>query len=424
MPGTTYRSAAKWLTTALGSALIGASVSAYLSRPRIQVQLQAFTTQAMEPTAVQRNQEIDANPDLVKLTETHRWLPTLRARMTVGDYMETLKSILEVSEVLIPTFANLRRDLAAWPSEKSGRDAAFSAFHFFRVHGDTVRPHLWGEVKRQGGRIFDPAEIDSTAQPFIRYRIDEDGDLSLNVGVMRVPFTWSTQVDFGQLRDELQSTAQYAALSVAYGDPTGLAAIRKEIDNLLVDEASMMEGKKLAESELRSLSNWVVRVTVTNSGGRPLAISPRAALYLNTRGRDVSPPSGATHLDRDIRIELEQTISVKRQVSIDGVGSTETDEVRGSEEPIIIEGGRATSIAFRSVKRIRELPDAHSLVWLFEKDPVPARLALLPLTDEIRTPAGSNPVWSGAARFAEVSFEEAFPGEVDWDGNGIGWLGD
>lgn len=409
-----FASAGRWTLAVLVSAAIGAYVNSYLSRPRLQIQLHGISAEAIKPSELEQKKKIDTSADLAARVERSTWLPSFNPKSSIDDYMDTLEEIQTIASSVGPSIAEVRKDLSQWPTGQGGRDAAIAAFRFLRRYSTIFLGHIWGEVKREGVARLQPLQIDDSAPIFVPYRKDADGDFGLNIGVARLPIVWSTEVDSGDLTDELRLTAERIVQAVAYGDRDGLAAIRQEIDKILVEEASIEECRKLAEDELQRLSHWVVRATVTNAGGRPIAISPRGALYVHSKGREVQLPTGAEIIDRDIQLELEGTRTAKSRVSLEGLGSMDTKSVERSDEPIIIEGGKAVSVSLRTVRRIWELPESNSLSWLFREGSAPARIALLPLTGTATGAAAPEPAWSNDGQFTQLSFEKAFPETVEW----------
>ena len=93
---------------------------------------------------------------------------------------------------------------------------------------------------------------------------------------------------------------------------------------------------------------------------------------------------------------------------------TQTPLLRDSDSPIVIDGGHATSVTFRSIGRVRELQNGPVVLDFYRKRNLKCVLATLPITSTPNTFGSSSLAWSKPIAFNDASFEELFPKNAVW----------
>lgn len=372
------------ITTVVSYVASAPDVSATVARVSIKAVASVHTSTSL----------VSVDPELADLTKESSWVTTLED-MPEGDYLKALQELLSNTRRIVRDMNDLSEDLGNWAITRDNAVDILSTFNLLHEHQSIFIAHVFGEVSRTGDPVisYSGREVSDGA---IAVNIDEDGDFQLQHDAQVINIWWSVvpQVsDRGASPRPLRSTARALAYGLAAGDPGVLQQIRDQGEFLLSELDLHRRIVERVRAELRAWSAWSISVLVSNSGRDPMSLSPRAALYL-VPGNQVDSMRVALELRRTQEASLE-----------DVTGPVLTD----LDEPVVVPGGSALSIAFRSSDLIRSGGINERLLAAFDGTGTAARLSLFPLTERLGGLGGQTWVHTPVFAFAEFEFERVFP---------------
>jgi len=270
----------------------------------------------------------------------------------------------------------------------------------------------------QGLGIFHKSKPQKkTTLPYYGIKQDDDGDFFVMSGSETLQLAW-TIYPTGVAKKEMKETFARFAEAVAYGEEDDLNDIHALVERILATEAGARDYRAKLEAEINSYARWTVKAIITNSGKEPVSLSPAAALYVGTQGQKYLDPQGVqSALEGDYRIEMTNTEESMTMGTKTGGGTmslTPTPMLANSDTPIILPGGSAAAITFRSLGRVREIPDGPIVLDFYRKRNLKCVLLALPITSTPNTFGSPGLAWSEPIAFNEASFGQLFPKNAIW----------
>jgi hypothetical protein len=403
--------------------LIGAYIQTQIEKADLQVQVTSvsITTPTLEQLLAEEMQNllhktgesrpIAPNQELIKLTKEHTWLPNVDTRVSINDYLNNLLTIEDKAVRLLKQMADLREGLTKWP--KNINDNSIDVvYDFLRDNSDIILGHIFGELRRSQILFSSNSPEAEGRKKLFDLEIDNDGDIFVDSGLKRLPIIWSNRARTPQEVTKFQSMAERIANAVAYGVESDLEQLREISQSILQEEATTLKAEKEASKEIQLYSYWAVTATISNNGRNSIAIAPQSALYLKSKGLTVKHDDGTTEtVQGNIKIPLNLAISGKRSVRMDNVNLDVSYE-EFSNSPVVVGGGTAVSVTFRSSERIVFLEEGKNSLAIFEGVGTKSVLAILPLTADKLSFDKTRGYFSEDTVFQEINFNHIFPDDV------------
>lgn len=376
---------------------VGAYIPQTLAQPRLDLRVARVSIE--EPTAtLSPEMQAAVDPVLKDLVANHSWIGSFpNGPLSVADYQVELRRIHDQGRRIALSMRALERALNGWATAGSDAQRARKGFELVHPHQGLIMAHIWGEVGRRAEPILDA--VDPTTPHHIDLRTDADGDFVLVDGVQSIPIYWSPETTGGSVpAAAFRETGEAIAYGIATGNREFMRQFRDEMTNMLLELDETEQIVDLAKTELRRHSYWFLSVILTNSGADPVSISPRARLYMQV------PPQ---QTEGSVVGATELTMSL-RAARLERDESTGARQIADADDPIIVPGGSAISVGFRSNQRIDEDVLGGQLLTVFDSTGLPGIMAVLPITRHIGSLRPATVV-TADMEFREFSYIENFP---------------
>ncbi|MFN0066569.1 MAG: hypothetical protein ACKVYV_02935 [Limisphaerales bacterium] len=418
-----------YLAALFVAGFVGAWIKAQTEKAGINIQITSAT--ARTPTDEQLMSDmldqvlrggepaarVAAEPRLKELAATHTWLrsPSEDSR---NDYLRSLLDIQETANEILQDMKALRTDLREWPSSSFDGSQLDTVYQILGNHIGIISGHIFGETRR-GALVFAGSKP-KTEGLTKRFQIttDNDGDYFVDNKIMRLPIIWSTRSRTKAEGERLKEVAERLADAVAYGIAADLQDLKQSLEKIFQEEGSTIEVASLVERELQLYSRWQVTATIANNGKDTIALDARTMLYLQSKDRRyLDSDRKEQKLEANQRIGLVMAIEEKRHLSREGY-NFEVRSTRTTSSPILVRGGEAVTVTFRSIDPIGQGPEGERVLSLFKSEGCPCLLAVLPLTQSKLDLGKRGPILSSEGTFREVKFDTLFAQDlVSWPNN-------
>lgn len=408
------------------SALVGVWVKGQAEKAELRVRISSITT--LPPTVqqlvmnqldktlqgAQRADPVTADERLKALTLNHSWLPQPDEESR-DAYIASLLQISDTADDILRSMSDLRAEMEEWPQsyEATARD---SIFRMVREHVELVLGHVFGEAKR-GTQMFEgPEPALGGLTPRYRTERDDDGDIHLVQGKLVLPIPWTQYAESNADREKYRPIAERLARAISYGVPADLDALKVSLGRIFQEEASTAEIMSIVDRELLRHSHWFVTVTIANTGKDTVAVDPRGMLYLKTAGLHYIDHNGAEQtLKTNKRIAVIAVTESRRELAVRSLTTELKADLKASlpaGSPVIVRGGEALTVAYRSTEAIGQQGEGETFLSLFKGDGAPCVLAVVPLTRSKVDPEAQGPSISTLGAFREVKFDSMFAEDV------------
>ena len=406
------------------SAFVGVWINAQAEKAGLVVQVTSVTVRTPSEEQLmsdgidqllggESRESVTAEAQLKRLSAEHSWIKSPDEGSRV-DYMRSLLDIQSTANTLLARMKALRADLASWPSPDAGTQLD-AVYRILREHGEVITSHILGETDR--GVVIFAADKPNYELLSKRYEleVDDDGDFFVDSGKMRLPILWSMQRRGGAVvKTRRRDVAERLALALVYGVTQDLQDLKRSLDKMFQEEGSTIDILSLVERELQINSYWEATATIANNGKDTVALDPRTMLYLQTKDRYYLDREKKQHrLDTNLRVGMTLVSEGKRMLEIGSGISLEISSARVSSSPIMVRGGEAATVTFRSVAPIGQMPDGEQVLSLFKGDGCPCRLTVLPLTQSKLEFGPRRMVVSRDGTFREVKYDTLFAQELE-----------
>ncbi len=344
------KKALPWLGSAVAGAIIAYLVPFFLSSEQLNVTklpvLFAELRVDSESSAAKPLSERTVN-ELARLTEQSEWANTIKAAdlENFTDQKEKLKTVDDQVSDVIPTLRPAVETLGDWPTvDFRTMNEAVKFFDILQDNLVAIDGALSGEVRRNEVDMsqFRDVTPQNRQYRFFRISINTDGNYFIEYQTKRIPLLWTRVKDNQFERENLRKV--YAQLAVAVAD--GNAALLQPVLQILrstQEQLMILERiQSILEDDPGSMvflkrTRLVVRLLLTNTGGRSAAVVPEARL-------DIAPlkNAGGNKIEQQEPFYLVAT-------SEEAATNEETDLDRVPvKEAIIVAPGESKLITFVS----------------------------------------------------------------------------
>jgi hypothetical protein len=402
---------------AIVAAIVAGFIGAYNSRPRLRVAIFAPNLAEVVPDEESDQIQVSAASNIMQECGRSLWIICFDSADNLRQYLKEIKAISALLQSKIEEIPPLRNAVVEWPKQVSDKNSLAKVYEILRENEDIVMFQVILEV-RQGMKVFHkPKPYKGTRLPYYVLKEDDDGDFFVLSGTESLSTRWTTY-PMGGPKKELKETFARFAEAVTYDEEDDLNDIHSVIERILAAEGEARNYRVKLEAEINSYSRWTIQTIITNSGRDPISLSPHASLYVSTQGQKYVDSQGMqSALDGDYRIEMTNTVDTGTLSGNNGGGfisMTQTPLLRNSDSPIVIDGGHATSVTFRSIGRVRELQNGPVVLDFYRKRNLKCVLATLSITSTPSTFGSPGLAWSKPIAFSDASFEELFPKNAVW----------
>ena len=400
-----------WFGGLMAAGLIGAAANSYFERPRLGVEVVSIGIREVDPASESEQEKVLADPEILALAAKSSWAPQFESKSSLQLYLLELRRALRDLSDAADRMSVLRESLDRWPRQIHDEESVNRIIEILWSNDDLVNEFLIRNYQEDQTVFRSPVPTYAARRPYHRVESDSQG-YYIALGRKRLQLVCQDAHQHSATEcARFLRTAGRLAHALAFGDSADLVDFRNTLQLMLNDEVPIRTLTGRVEEELKAHSYWYVRGLITNSGKNPVSISPDASFYLNTDGRKFrDSKTGVEHeLDADIRVFLRALRAVP--------ASEGRTVLVPSDEPIVIDGGEAISVVFRSTSRIRDLKEKDLFAQFFPSPDLYGRLAILPITSHVAQIGGpSEPVLSTPTAFAQFSVAEKFPKEVGFPG--------
>ena len=410
-----------YLLGLVASALVGALVKAYFERadPDIKVTSVRVLTPTTEQLLAEGINEqlrgtassgsIIINSRLEELANDHNWLPSLDSDISHNDYLIYLITTRDKANDIASSMAQLRNDLKEWPPRIDNRSID-KIYELIRNHAELINASVFGRIRRNQTVFRGPEITEFTQTPLYDIDVDDDNDIFLDSGSKRLPIVWSTHPRSPKERKECEACARRLANAIAYMVVDDLNDLKQVITGILNEESPTKEILQIIDRELQLNSFVVTSATIANDGKTTMSFDPRAALYLHTKEIEYRDENNEPQtLESNIKITMQASNPSKQSLGMSGF-SLDIESDQYSSRPIVIPGGTALTVSFRSLSRISNLPLGTQFLQVYRANGAKATLAVLPLTSgalDERAPITSEPYLA-----RDIVYETVFPDDL------------
>lgn len=417
-----------YLSSLLLSAIVGGFVKIQLDKASLNVTTTSITLSAPTPEEMlanrvrvllegpEGNAGSEVNPELKKILAKSTWISSISNVTSIGEYIGELV----VKETELRNISNalsiLREGISEWP-KRINETSISTIYRIFRANAEIIQGHIFGQINRNH-IIFNDTPVDFSVDAYVDntnynrsdtyyyLEVDDDGDMFLSEGVERLPIIWSTHSNSSRSQLKLRYVAWRLVRAIQTANVADLLVIKNVIESTLIEEPSINTALKIVREELERFSYWMITASIANNGSTPVAISPNAALYIKSRGYLPKSVSSSEELNENIRIPLKLVESTL--IVIPGGEGLQVQYLRSMESPIVVEGGKALSVKFRSLERIHRQEAGGIALEIFQSGGVNAVLAIVPLT-ATKFSSETKPALAEEKLFRELSGTTLLP---------------
>jgi len=319
------------------------------------------------------------------LAEESEFIPNETTIIPVGFAQEQLYHLREFVPRLDATIRSLEN--AKGEAEDSDIETRKQAVSEILSHTLVLRS-LQGKTRRQTFSVLQaPPQIDVDQPPIFPWAVDDAGGVgkgtlgtyTIHTGSMRhnFPFRWQDEKERMKLVSYLLASCHQQQV------PQLLEELRQE---LVDDRQVATDLQSWLTSNIDVNSTLIISVSVSNMGKRPILMSGAATLVVPIPGKpaiEIACQSETFSDNTEEEHATRRTVKVLKRIS-QSLDAPIPIRARVPSERLLVSGGEATSMTFRSLKTFDEVPNGTQLLHLFRSREIDAHLEIGFQTDSAR----------------------------------------